>query len=84
MQTKQIVRSVFDSISLILGEIISVGSSYADSNLAKQVMLTYATVRGRLVSSMKMLKNLDLQFNSEITTLFKNYDEVCPKSLADS
>ena len=44
IQVKQIVRAVFDSINLILGRIIQVGSSYPDSNLAKQIMITYATV----------------------------------------
>ena len=44
IQVKQIVRAVFDSIDLILGRIIQVGSSYTDSTLAKQIMITYATV----------------------------------------
>ena len=44
IQVKQIVRAVFDSIDLILGRIIQVGSSYTDSSLAKQIMITYATV----------------------------------------
>lgn len=44
IQVKQIVNAVFGAISLILGRINAVGAAYPDSNLARQIMVTYATV----------------------------------------